>query len=181
MLAEQALQVLEESDQLVSAEAVHSALDRLGLEITHALGQCNPLLLVVMRGGLYFAGQLLPRLQFPLDLDYIHATRYGDATSGGQLQWKVEPPAQVSGRHVLVLDDILDGGDTLAEIRQRLLALGAATVRSAVLTDKQHGRPKPIAADFVGLALPDRYVFGCGMDVSGAWRNLSAIHAMKDS
>jgi hypoxanthine phosphoribosyltransferase len=86
----------------------------------------------------------------------------------------------VAGRHVLVLDDILDEGETLAAIRDKLLEMGAARVWSAVLTDKNNGLDKPIQADFVGLDVPNRYVFGCGMDAYGLWRNLPAIYALKE-
>ena len=96
------------------------------------------------------------------------------------MDWKVEPKGNVAGRVVLVLDDILDIGDTMLAIRQRILALGAEAFYSAVLTDKQKGQAKPIYADFVGLSLPDRYVFGCGMDAHGIWRNLPAIYALKE-
>jgi hypoxanthine phosphoribosyltransferase len=122
---------------------------------------------------------LLPLLRFPLDLDYVHATRYGDSTSGGSLTWLVEPRENVKGRAVLVLDDILDGGHTLAAIKERVLARGAASFHCAVLTEKDTGVAKPIRAEFVGLHLPNRYVFGCGMDCRGAWRNLPAIYAVK--
>ena len=126
-----------------------------------------------------FAGQLLPKLRLPLDLDYIHATRYGAATSGGGIDWRVEPPRNVRGRTVLVLDDILDGGQTMAAIRDRLLGLGASSFHCAVLVEKVLKAKKPIAADFVGLTIPDRFVFGCGMDAKGYWRNLPEIRAMK--
>jgi hypoxanthine phosphoribosyltransferase len=122
---------------------------------------------------------LLPQLRMPLDLDYIHATRYGAATSGGSIEWRVTPPAEVRGRHILVIDDILDGGQTMAAIRERLLALGAASFQCAVLVEKKLERKKPIAADFVGLNVPDRFVFGCGMDAKGLWRNLPEIRAMR--
>ena len=150
-------------------------------EITAALGGRNPLLIVVMHGGIYLAGQILPLLEFPLSLDYIHVTRYGQSTSGGALTWKALPSESVKGRAVLVLDDILDVGHTLAAVRERLLAAGAESLHCAVLTEKETGRPKPLRPDFVGLRLPNRYVFGCGMDVSGFWRNLPAIYAMKQS
>jgi len=148
-------------------------------EITHALGERNPLIVVVMHGGVYLAGQILPLLEFPLGLDYIHVTRYGQSTSGGALTWKALPSESVRGRAVLVLDDILDAGQTLAAVRERLLADGAESVSCAVLTEKETGIAKPLKADFVGLKVPNRYLFGCGMDVSGVWRNLPAIYAMK--
>jgi len=107
-------------------------------------------------------------------------TRYGTETTGGAITWKVTPGTPVAGRTVLVLDDILDEGQTLAAIRDHVLAAGAAQVLTAVLADKDIGRQKPIRPEFVGVTLPNRYVFGCGMDVRGAWRNLPEIYAMKE-
>ena len=132
-----------------------------------------------MTGAVVFTGQLLPLLEFPLDLDYVHVTRYGDAIRGGGIEWKMFPGDKIAGRVVLVIDDILDEGHTLVEIRRRVMAAGAAQFRAAVFADKDTGRRKPIAADFVGIRLPNRYVFGYGMDVRGAWRNLPAVYALK--
>jgi len=133
-----------------------------------------------MGGGVVFTGQLLPLLRFPLEFDYIHVTRYRGGMQGGTIEWKVEPRRSLEGRVVLVLDDILDEGHTLAAIRERLLQQGASTFYSAVLADKNIGRSKPVQADFVGVTVPDRYVFGFGMDVEGAWRNLPAIYDVKE-
>jgi hypoxanthine phosphoribosyltransferase len=133
-----------------------------------------------MGGSVVFTGQLLPRLRFPLDFDYLHVTRYDRTIRGGALSWKVLPREPVAGRVVLVLDDILDEGHTMAAIRERLLGEGAHAFLCAVFCEKQTGRSKPIRPDFVGLPVPDRYVFGFGMDVEGAWRNLPAIYALKD-
>jgi hypoxanthine phosphoribosyltransferase len=127
-----------------------------------------------------FAGQLLPMLRFPIDFDYVHASRYGVGTRGTGIEWRVSPPSLVKGRAVLVVDDILDHGETMAAIRLRLLELGAASVHCAVLVEKQLDIKKPIQADFVGLRIPDRFVFGCGMDAKGFWRNLPEIRAMKE-
>jgi hypoxanthine phosphoribosyltransferase len=125
--------------------------------------------------------QLLPMLRFPLDFEYIHATRYGPATAGGGLNWRVAPTESVHGRTVLVLDDILDGGQTMLAVREKLMACGATTFLCAVLVEKTLARPKPISADFVGLRISDRFVFGCGMDAKGFWRNLPEIRAMKET
>jgi hypoxanthine phosphoribosyltransferase len=133
-----------------------------------------------MGGAVVFAGQILPRLRFPLDFDYIHATRYGAATRGSRIEWRVTPPESVRDRTVLVLDDILDGGETMAAIRGRLLELGARSFHCAVLVEKKLKVAKPIAADFVGLRIEDRFVFGCGLDAKGFWRNLPEIRAMKE-
>ena len=179
MTLSDARKILAEAEPLCSAAEVTQAVDRLAAEITRALSEKNPLALIVMSGAAIFAGQLLTRLAFPLELDYLHLTRYGNTTRGGKLEWKKEPPP-VAGRVVLVIDDVLDEGDTLAEIRRRLLADGAQAVYGAVFADKEIGRPKPAAADFVGIKLPNRYVFGFGMDVRGAWRNLPAIYALRE-
>lgn len=149
-------------------------------EIRQELAGSYPLVLSVMRGGVVFAGQLLPRLDFPLDFDYLDVTRYGSQTRGGVLQWKVSPGTDVAERTVLVLDDILDEGHTLAAIRDRLHDAGARRVLSAVFADKDNGVAKPLRADFTGVVVPNRYVFGFGMDVRGAWRNLPAIYALRE-
>jgi hypoxanthine phosphoribosyltransferase len=175
----QAWAFLEHSDLIVPAEEIEAAIQRLAAEITAAYAQAYPLVLTVMAGAVVFAGRLLPMLRFPLDLDYIHVTRYGAATQGGAIDWRVAPPAAVSGRSVLVLDDILDAGHTLAAIRTRLLQDGAKNVRCAVLVEKTVAMEKDITADFVGLRIPDRFVFGCGMDAKGFWRNLPEIRALR--
>ncbi len=178
---QRAWRFLEESDPIASAAEVQAAVKRVAAEISDKMAKSYPLVLVVMGGAVVFAGQVLPLLRFPLDLDYIHASRYGTQTRGSRIDWRVPPPANVSGRAVLVLDDILDGGQTMAAIRDRLLALGARSFHSAVLVEKRLAQPKPIKADFVGLTIEDRFVFGCGMDAKGFWRNLPEIRAMRGS
>ena len=181
MLApEQAWEVLGSAEEVCSAATVAQTVKRVAAEITRALADDYPLVLSVMGGAVVFTGQLLPLLRFPLDYDYLHLTRYGNATTGGRIEWKVFPLEAVAGRVVLVVDDILDEGYTMAEIRTRILAAGARRCYCAVFADKDIGRSKPIAADFVGLRLPNRYVFGFGMDINGAWRNLPEIYAVKE-
>jgi hypoxanthine phosphoribosyltransferase len=175
---EEARGVLDSAEQLCSAAEVQNALARVAADIRGALAQANPLVLCVMGGAVVFCGQLLPLLDFPLEFDYLHVTRYGTEVKGGGIEWRTTPQASMAGRTVLVVDDILDEGVTMADIRTRVLAAGAARFYCAVFADKQLGRAKPLSADFVGLTLPDRYVFGYGMDVKGAWRNLPAIYAL---
>jgi len=174
----EAQKLLDHAECIASAEDVQAVLDRLADEIARTLADAFPLVLAVMGGAVVFAGQLLPRLRFPLEFDYLHVTRYRGTTQGGEMEWRVLPGQNVIGRNVLVLDDILDEGETLAAVRDKLLDMGAARVWSAVLTNKDNGLDKPIRADFVGLDVPDRYVFGCGMDAHGLWRNLPAIYAL---
>jgi hypoxanthine phosphoribosyltransferase len=176
----QAWAFLENSDSIAGAEEVQAAVRRVASQIEERLSSAYPMVLAVMGGAVVFAGQLLPLLRFPLDFDYIHASRYGAATRGAGVDWKVSPPGLVQGRTVLVLDDILDHGQTMNAIRARLLELGAKEFYCAVLVEKTLGMNKPIAADFVGLTIPDRFVFGCGMDAKGYWRNLPEIRAMKE-
>lgn len=176
----QAWQMLRSADLVCGAEEVAHAIRDVAGKITGELADAYPLVLTVMGGAVVFAGQLLPMLRFPLDFDYIHVTRYGSAVVGSQLDWRVAPPSEVRGRTVLVLDDILDGGNTMAAIRERILGLGAAAFYCAVLTEKELGVSKPITPDFVGLKVPDRFVFGCGMDARGFWRNLPEIYALRE-
>ena len=176
----QALEILDSAERLCSAEFVSAAVSRVAKEITEKLGERYPIVLSVMGGAIVFAGQLLPQLHFPLDLDYIHATRYRNSTQGQDIAWKVMPKEEVKDRVVLVIDDILDEGHTLVAVRDKLLQMGAAEFYCAVLADKEIAQTKPIQADFVGLQLPNRYVFGCGMDVQGMWRNLPDIYALKE-
>lgn len=177
---EKARQVLDTAERVVSAGEVSAAVARLAGEITARLADAFPLVLCVMRGGVIFAGQLLLQLRFPLEVDYLEVTRYGSATQGGEIRWKVSPDTAVAGRVVMVLDDILDEGKTLCAIREKVLAAGASRFYSAVFAEKDTGRPKPLSADFVGVHVPNRYVFGFGMDVGGAWRNLPEIYALKE-
>ena len=178
---EEAWRILETAEEVCSAQCVCDAVAQVAREITAKLSNRHPLVLGVMRGSVIFAGQLLPQLRFPLTFDYLDVTRYGAITVGGEITWKVSPGTAVQGRVVLVVDDILDEGHTLAAVREKLLAAGAAEFYSAIFAQKDIGRAKPIAADFVGITVPNRYVFGFGMDVYGAWRNLPAVYALRES
>lgn len=170
--------LLAQSEVIHSSSAIEAAICRMGQEITQALGDKMPVVMCVMGGGVVFAGQLLTKLSFPLEFDYIHASRYQNATTGKTISWKAMPKLDLTNRTVLLVDDILDEGITLKEIQQKFIEMGASDVYCAVLVEKVLNREKPIQANFVGLTVPDRYVFGYGMDAYGWWRNLSAIHAL---
>lgn len=182
MLSRQDAQdALINSEIIFSEGEVQSAVLRMAQEINAAMAEVHPLVLSVMGGAVVFTGQLLPLLNFPLDFDYVHVSRYGNSQQGGEMHWKVAPHENVRGRVVLVVDDILDEGETLHAVKQRVMTLGAAGFYSAIFADKLNGKIKPIKADFVGLEVPDRFVFGYGMDIHGAWRNLPAIYATKEN
>ena len=178
--AEQALSVYTRADCLYSQAEVDAALTRMADEISARLKGSNPLLLCVMTGGVVATGQLLTRLDFPLQVDYLHATRYAGNTQGGELQWRTRPVTSLRDRVVLVMDDILDEGHTLAAILQYCRAEGAREVYSAVLVNKLHERKCDVRADFVGLTVADRYVFGYGMDYKDYWRNAPGIFAVRE-
>ena len=177
--AAEAEKVMQQADLLHPASEVESALDAMALRITETIGDRDPLLLCVMSGAVVAAGHLLTRLNFPLKLDYLHATRYNDTTEGDELDWLVCPRQSLQGRVVLVVDDILDAGITLHGIVEACRQQGAAEVYSAVLVSKRRERDADIDADFVGLEVEDRYLFGYGMDYYGYWRNASGIYAVK--
>lgn len=169
------------ADCLFTREQVIAAIDAMAEKITAQLDGSNPLLLPLMSGATVIAGKLLPRLNFHLQLDYIHATRYRHQTSGTALEWIVKPRHDLRDRTVLIIDDILDEGITLHEVLQWCKQQGAKKVYSAVLVEKHHNRRQPpeLKADFVGLDVPDRYVFGYGMDYKGYLRNAPGIYAVK--
>jgi hypoxanthine phosphoribosyltransferase len=125
---------------------------------------------------------LLQRLDFCLQLDYVHATRYRGGTQGGErVEWIARPRTPLAGRTVLVVDDILDEGHTLAAILADLRERDVAALKSAVLVDKRHSRKAPgLSVDYVGLQLEDRYLFGCGMDYHERHRQYSAVYALAE-
>jgi hypoxanthine phosphoribosyltransferase len=141
----------------------------------------QPIVLSVMNGAIYFAGHLLSSLTFPLTHDYVHATRYRQDVQGKEIEWLVAPKTSIKNKSVLIVDDILDEGVTLKAIVDKCYAVGAKEVKTAVLVEKTLTKAKAITADYVGLNVPDRYVFGCGMDVYGWWRNLPQIYALKST
>lgn len=178
---QEAQRVLESADCLHDAAQVQKAYDRLAAEIGADYRGRNPLVLCLMIGGLTPTAEIARRLPFAFELDYLHATRYRGATQGGGLVWKRQPDARrIENRHVLVIDDILDEGHTLLAIRKALLEFHPASLRVAVLAEKLHGRRVAGAeAEYIGLQVEDRYVFGCGMDYKEYWRQLPAIYAVK--
>ena len=181
MNMDEAGRVLAESDLIVSESDVVAAIARIADEITTELNKSNPVLICIMNGGLVFAGQLLTKLVFPLQVDYVHATRYGHEINGEALDWKVRPQTDLHGRTVVLLDDILDEGVTLAAIADYCRQQGAKKVMMAVLVEKLHLRKVTpgMRADFTGIEVGDRFLFGYGLDYKGYWRNAPGIYALK--
>lgn len=173
-------EVLDKSTQLYTAEEVEKALDTMAAEIDEQLSETNLVCLAVMVGGLIPTGGLLRRLHFPMEIDYVHATRYRGDTRGKDLHWKVKPTRSLKGRTVLIVDDILDGGITLARIVDYVKEQGADKVYTAVLIEKDCPRePDSIEkADFSALTVENRYIYGYGMDYKEYLRNAPGIYAV---
>jgi hypoxanthine phosphoribosyltransferase len=171
--------ILNKADLLHSEREIQLALDDMAVDIHQRLHTKYPVCLGVMLGGLVTAGQLLPRLNMPLEMDYIHATRYRGATQGGELHWIKQPSVALKDRIVLIIDDILDEGLTLKAIVEYCHQAGAREVLTAVLVEKQlPNRPGLQQADFCALQVPNRYVFGYGMDYQGQLRHVAGIYAV---
>jgi hypoxanthine phosphoribosyltransferase len=176
-MLEEIKRVQATADLLYSEQDVEAAIDNMAQEINLALAKSNPLLLCVMNGGIVATGKLLTRLTIPLTLDGINVSRYQNQTSGGAIEWLVKPQTPLKGRTVLVVDDILDKGITLEAICDYCREQGAAAVYSAVLVEKILDHQKPVTADFIGLKVKNRYLFGYGMDYKGYLRNAPGIYA----
>jgi hypoxanthine phosphoribosyltransferase len=170
-------QVQQSAQLLHSVAVVENAIQVMADKINARLANANPIVLCVMNGGIVVTGQLITRLDFPLTLDAINVSRYGNQTSGSQLNWLQKPVSSLEGRVVLIVDDILDQGITLDAIYQYCQAQGASQIYSAVLVEKQLDIIKPIQADFIGLSVADHYVYGYGMDYKGYLRNAAGIYA----
>ena len=175
---------LARSEVLHDRATVERAIDAMAPAIADHFAGSVPVFLTVMHGGLPFAARLALALGdrgLDLAFDYLHATRYRGETSGGELAWKHRPATPLRGRRVLLVDDIVDEGHTLAQVREWCLAEGADEVRIAAMVVKRHGRCVPgLEADYVGLDVPDRYVFGYGMDYHEQGRNLPEIRALRE-
>jgi len=166
---------------LFTTAQVEQALDNMAVKINAEFKDSCPVIMCVMNGGLIPTGKLLTRFDFLLHVDYLHATRYRDDITGNDVLWKAEPINNLKGRVVLVIDDILDEGITLATIVEYCECRGADKVMTAVLVEKMHDRKRSkIQADFVGLEVEDRYLFGYGMDYKGYFRNAAGIFAVRN-
>lgn len=180
-MLEEISQIISSADLLHGEIEVESAIARMALEISEVMRETNPVFLSVMNGGIVISGKLLTRLNFPLTIDSINASRYNNKTSGQEVQWIQEPVTNLKGRTLLIVDDILDHGLTLQAIIDYCKKQGANTIYTAVLVNKMLKQKKPVTADFVGLNVKDRYLFGYGMDYKGYLRNADGIYACNNA
>lgn len=174
-------QVFDTAECLYSMSEIDTALDQIAETLMTYYADVNPLLLCVMNGSVITTGHLLPKLPFLLELGYIHASRYGDKTVGGEIMWHHSSSAAIANRDVLLIEDIYDEGITLQHLRRHCIQAGAKTVKCVALIEKLHDNKVGIPPEFVGLTVPNRYVFGFGMDYQGYWRNAPGIYAVKEN
>lgn len=177
MQLEKALEIHSSADLLFDPAAVEQGIADLAVKVAKDCEKDFPLVLCVMNGGLYLTGQLIRHWNFPMTIDYVHATRYRLATLGKDVLWKAYPQNEIKDRHVIIIDDIFDQGYTLEEVKSYCLKHGARKCTSVFLIRKSHERKRAdIQPDYVGLECGDCYVYGAGMDLNGHFRNLSSIH-----
>ena len=175
------LDVRRNARQLYSAEQIDEAISRMAQQINRDYAEHDPLMLTIMNGGVVLMGKLLPQLDFPLQIDYLHASRYRGETSGTEIEWIITPGTSLKGRNVIIVDDILDVGSTLLAIIDACEKQGAASVATAVLVDKVHDRKAQpgMKATYTGVEAEDAYLFGCGMDYREYWRNAPGLFAVE--
>ena len=175
----QSPEIFEKASCLYTMTQVDEALNKIATRIVTDYADKNPLCLMVMVGGFVFAGQLIPKLNIPLEVDYLHATRYRGKMEGADaIHWLAQPTTLIKDRHVLIMDDILDEGVTLAEIIKYCEAHGALSVKTAVLVDKDVPKLGVKKADYAALRAPGVYLFGYGMDCQHYWRNAPGIYSL---
>lgn len=174
-----AITARREARRLLSAADVSAVYDRMAQAIAATLAEVNPVVLAVMNGGAFTAIELCRRFDFPYEFGYVHVTRYAEGLTGGEIDWRVEPRPELEGRTVLVVDDILDAGLTLAALEHALTERGVARLYKAVFAVKElpDAGERP-SVDFEGTRTPNLYVFGCGMDYRGYWRGFPELLAV---
>ena len=180
---DEAQRILTNAELVYSAQQIDEAINQLATSINKQLINIeHPVVVMpIMNGGLILSGHLITRLDFPVVIDYLHATRYREKTSGDSLHWKSKPQQSIKGRTLLIIDDILDEGYTLEAVMAFCKEQEVEQVYTAVLIEKDHPRPKAdIKCDFTGLRVDDKYVFGFGMDYKGHHRHLNAIYAVNE-
>ena len=172
--------ILEQSTLVAGWPEVDAAVDRMAEQINAHYHGRPIIFLVVMTGAIMPAAWLASRLTMPLEMDFIHATRYSGQTEGGEIEFRVPPRLNLQDQDVLIVDDIYDIGLTLQMIERYCESRGAHSVNSAVLVRKIHDRETTNELPpFIGMDVPDKYVFGCGMDAYEHWRHLPEIRALE--
>ncbi len=170
----------DNADLLISRHDITQAVDRMAIQLVSRLSKSNPLMICVLQGGIFFFSRLIEKLRFPMELSYVHVSRYGKDIEGGELEWLAKPTICLKGRHVVFVDDVFDHGITINRLVDWAYSEGASGVTTSVLVEKAIAQENDAKADFSGFNVGDRYLFGCGMDYRGYWRNLPDIYALPE-
>lgn len=172
--------LLENSRVLFNRDEVSAAVQKMADEINQFYGDEPLILILVLTGAIIPATWLVTKLKMPVQMDFVHATRYRGGLYGAELEYRVPPRLDLESKNVLIVDDIFDEGNTLAAIKGSVEKRKAGSVKMAALVRKDHDRGlSRDYVDFVGLDVPDVYVFGCGMDAYEEWRHLDEIWVLE--
>lgn len=173
----------QDMQQILFTQAqVAGRIREMAREITRDYAGKAPLVVGILRGSFIFMADLVRQVELPLHLDFMSASSYGAGTvSSGQVDIRLDLQEDIAGRDVLLVEDILDTGNTLSKLVAELQARGPASLKLCVLLDKPDRRTKPIQADYVGFTIPDAFVVGCGLDYDQRYRNLPYIGILMPS
>ena len=173
----------QDMQQILFTQAqVAGRIREMAREITRDYAGKAPLVVGILRGSFIFMADLVRQVELPLHLDFMSASSYGAGTvSSGQVNIRLDLQEDIAGRDVLLVEDILDTGNTLSKLVAELKGRRPASLKLCVLLDKPERRTKPIEADYVGFTIPDAFVVGCGLDYNQLYRQLPYIGILKPS
>ena len=171
----------DEAELVFSRHEVTFAIDQVAMRMAAYLYDDNPLVICVLQGGLFYFSRLIERMDIPLEVSYVHVGRYGENTIGSsELTWLAKPDISLENRHVVLIDDVFDKGITMKILADWAWSQGASLVSSSVLISKETSKVPDVNVDFMALRARDRFLFGCGMDYRGYWRNLPEVFALSE-
>ena len=165
---------------LVTEEELKARVAEMGAELYEKFEGKNPIFLGVLKGSFVFIADLMRACQLKSDIEFIAVSSYANATeSSGRVKINYDLQQDITGRHLVIVEDILDSGNTLAFLKNYFLSKGAASVTICTLLDKPSRRTKAITADYIGYTVPDEFVVGYGLDYAQKYRNLPYIGVLK--
>jgi hypoxanthine phosphoribosyltransferase len=166
---------------LISGTGIDTAVKRLAAEITRDYRDKNPVLLGILKGSFVFLSDLARKLDFPLEIDFIRLSSYGSGQqTSGAVKVEQEIGLDIKDRHVLIIEDIVDTGFTLAFLLGYLREKKPASLKLCALLDKPSRRSTPVKIDYLGISVPDRFLVGYGLDCAEKYRNLPDICVLED-
>ena len=168
-------------ETLIDADAIQARVKELGAQISNDYAGRNPLLIGVLKGAFMFLSDLMRAIEIPLGIEFIAISSYGaEMRTSGEVRILKDLDVAIEGRHILVVEDIVDTGLTLSYLLANLKSRGAETVKLAALLDKYERREKQVPIDYLGFKIPDRFVVGYGLDFAERYRNLPYIAVLKN-